>query len=183
MEFLNLRNKKNLIEGVILYKLNVHRDPRGILVETIRNDWLDVLNINLPFAQSYYSITPSGTARDEELWHVHPTKQVDRFVVIKGNAVFAVYDWRDNSKTKNVLNLFMMGEGNGDNDQFLLIIPKNVLHGFCAIGESPCYLINYPTALYDKSEEGRVSHNEVNIRLDDSSPFSWKTIRDYFKKS
>jgi len=180
-EFLNPKNQKNLIEGVKLFPLKVNRDQRGVLVETLKKNWPEVFGKNLPFAQAYYSITNPGIARDEKLWHYHPTSQVDRFVVIKGKAVFALYDWRLNSKTKGTLNLFLMGEENGDEGQFLLLIPKNVLHGFTVVGKNPCYLLNFPTRLYDKKEEGRVGLAEVGVKFLDGTPFSWEIIRQYFK--
>ncbi len=182
LEFLSLNNQKNLIDGAKLFKLRVNRDPRGVLVETLKTSWPEVFSDDLPFAQTYYSITMPGVARDEELWHCHPTKQIDRFVIIKGNAVFALYDNRKSSKTFGQLNLFLMGEGNNDDNQFLLLVPKNVLHGFCAVGNDPCYLINYPTTLYDKAEEGRFSYEEVGAKLPDGRLFSWQIIREEFTR-
>ncbi len=182
LEFLSLNNQKNLIDGVKLFKLKVNRDPRGVLVETLKTNWPEVFNENLPFAQTYYSITNPGVARDEDLWHCHPTKQVDRFVIIKGQAVFALFDNQKGSPTFGQLNLFLMGEGNSDDNQFLLLVPKNVLHGFCAVGKEPCYLLNYPTSLYDPKEEGRFPFAEAGAKLADGTPFSWKLVRDSFTR-
>lgn len=182
LEFLTFQNQKNLIGGVILHKLTMHRDQRGMLVETLREDWSDVFERPvLQFGQSYFSITKPGFARDEDKWHVHPTKQVDRFVVVEGSAVVALYDSRENSKTKATLNLFLMGEVNGDRNQYLLLIPKNVLHCFCTVGRKPCYLVSFPDHIYDPKEEGRIPFSEVNVRFQNGTPFSWETIREHFR--
>lgn len=181
LNFLDLNNQKGLINEAKLFKLKINQDQSGVLVETLKNTWSEVYNQNLPFAQAYYSVTPPGLARDENLWHCHPTKQVDRFVIIKGNAVLALYDWRRESKTFGVLNLFLMGEKNSDENQFLLLIPKNVLHGFLSVGPDPCYLLNYPTSLYDKMEEGRIPFAKAGVTFEDSKPFSWALIREAFK--
>lgn len=182
IEFLSLANKKKLIDGTILYKLTIHRDIRGMLVETLKEDWIEVFQRpNLQFGQSYFSVTNPGFARDEDKWHVHPTKQTDRFVIVAGSAVVALYDWRKNSKTKGVLNLFVMGEVNEDNNQYLLLIPKNVLHGFCTVGKKPCCLVSFPDHMYDPKEEGRIPFSEVNALLPNGTMFAWNLIRDQFR--
>ena len=179
LTFLNLGNQKNLITDVLLYPLKVNRDQRGTLTEVLKKNWKEVFSKDLPFAQSYISVTNPGFARDEELWHFHP-HQTDRFVVMAGNCVFALYDARKNSKTFGVLNLFLMGEKNGE-AQYLLLIPKKVLHGFCPVGEDPCCLLGFPTHLYEPGEEGRISFDKFNACLSDGTPFSWKAVRESFK--
>lgn len=181
MDFLTFKNQKNLIADVVLHQLVMHRDERGLLMETLKEDWTDVFHRpDLQFAQSYYSVTQPGFARDEEFWHNHPTKQTDRFIILQGNAVVALYDWREDSKTKGILNLFLMGERNGDDDQYLLLIPKNVLHGFCTVGDKPCHLISFPDHLYDPKEEGRIPFSQVSALLPDGTAFNWKTVREQF---
>jgi dTDP-4-dehydrorhamnose 3,5-epimerase len=169
-----------LIKGVVTHPLKLNRDNRGVLEETLKENWTDVYGEKLPFVQNYFSITKAGVARDEDRWHYHPTKQIDRFVVVSGNIIVALYDWRKQSKTFGLLNLFKMGETNGDEGQYLLMIPKNVLHCFLAIGKSDATILNYPTTLYDPTEEGRASFNQT--KLVDSSYFSWNLVRDLLAK-
>lgn len=176
----NLKKTEKLIDGVVLHKLYFHGDPRGLLVETLKNTWDDVYSETLPFTQSYCSITNPGVARDEDQWHNHPTKQYDRFVFVKGRAVTAIYDWRKESKTYGTLNLFVMGDTK-EEEQYLLVIPKNVLHGFCAIGTEPAILMASPSHLYDKDEEGRVPFADVHATIPDGTEFSWDIVRKHFK--
>lgn len=180
LNFLTHDHRENIIKDVKTYKLKVNRDQRGLLMENLKNTWREIFNENLPFGQNYYSMTNPGFARDEDLWHQHPT-QTDRFVVIKGNAVFALFDSRENSATKGILNLFLMGEENGDDNQYLLIIPPQVLHGFCTVGNQPCYLLGFPTLAYEPKEEGRVPFAQAKVRLPDAKLFSWQSIREAFK--
>src|SRR3990167_7567216 len=117
--YYNLKNQKNPIEGVIIRKLIMHKDPTGSLVETLRTDWQDVFNsTDLNFAMQYMSVTPPGIARDENTWHVHK-HQKDRFICASGRIVTAIYDPRENSKTKGVLNLFVMGPQN-EHEMYLI---------------------------------------------------------------
>ncbi len=179
IETLDLKNQNNLIADVICYPLKVNRDASGILVETLKTNWSEVFGNERPFAQNYYSLTPSGTARDENVWHQHPNQE-DRFVVIQGDIVVAIYDWRKESQTYGKLNLFKMGESEGDDGQYLLLIPKNTLHGFCVISKKSALLLNFPTLLYNPQEEGRISHQEAEVKTDDGTLFTWEKVRKSF---
>lgn len=179
MDFITLNNRKNLIEDVIMYPLKVNRDKRGVLVETLKTNWDRIYNQKRPFAQNYYSMTNSGTARDNDQWHIHKLQE-DRFIVVSGDIVVAMYDLRSQKKTFRLLNLFKMGQGNGDNGQYLLLIPKNVLHGFCVLGKSPAILLNFPTRLYDPNDEGRIPHSEAGVKFEDGSFFSWENVLKNF---
>lgn len=165
-----------LIKDVVVKPLKVNRDKRGILVETLKKDWQDVFNNKeLSFTQNYYSITNPGVARDKDQWHVHPTKQIDRFVVMKGEIVVVLYDWRKDSPTYQYMNWFKMGESNGDNGQYLLLVPVNVLHCFMVVSKKPAVLMNFPTQLYDPKEEGRVLFKDVKLK--NGSNFSWNMVK------
>lgn len=181
-DFLTYNNHKDLIDGVKLQKLTIHRDPRGLLVEVLRSDWEGIVDKEHPYGQTYRSVTFPGFARDEDQWHNHPTRQVDRFVVVNGSAVFALYDWRKESPTFGKLDLFLMGDINGDDNQYLLLIPKNVLHGFCTVGKNPCILLGNPTETYDPKEEGRINFSDVTATFSDGTPFAWNSIRAHFEK-
>src|SRR3990172_1364160 len=179
IETRDLKNQNNLIADVVLYPLKVNRDASGILVETLKTDWPEVFGKDRPFAQSYYSLTPSGMARDEDTWHQHPNQE-DRFVLIQGDIVVAIYDWRKESPTFGKLNLFKMGETEGDVGQYLLLIPKNTLHGFCVVSQKSALLLNFPTLLYNPAEEGRISYKEVEAKLSDGTDFNWDLVKREF---
>mgnify|MGYP001563188727 CR=1 FL=1 len=176
IDLISFNNKTNLIDGVILHPLRVNRDESGILSELLKTNWSDIYNERYPFAQCYYSVTPPGAVRDKNLWHVHPTKQEDRFVIIKGDAVVAIYDSRKDSPTYGCLNLFAMGEKNGDDGQYMLLIPQRTLHGFAVVSKTEVVLLNFPTTLYDPKEEGRVSHEDAQAKFPDGSIFTWDKV-------
>lgn len=170
-------DSQSLMDDVVARKLRVNRDPRGVLVETLRSDWADCFDESAwPFAQTYYSVTEPWVARDEDRWHVHQ-HQCDRFVIPGGNVVLALFDQRGGSRTVNRLNLLRLGESNGDTSQWLVLIPPGVLHGFMAIGPDKALLLNYPTRLFDPSDEGRLPYDEVGARLADGRAFTWDLVR------
>lgn len=158
--YLSLSNQGGLIEGVTLRKLMLRKDESGFLVETLRSDWTDVYTPDMPFAMQYMSQTPSGAIRDQEKWHVHK-HQEDRFICVSGRIVTAIFDSRQNSRTRNKLNLFLMGPENVE-EMYLLVIPRQTYHGFMVISQSPGYLLNFSTKLYNPQDEGRIKNTELD---------------------
>lgn len=181
MYFITLKdkNKSKLIEDVIMHPLKINKDASGVLVETLRADWKGIYGPGREFKMQYYSITPSGMARDENLWHCHPTIQEDRFLVVKGAIVVAIADNRMESATCGLLNLFHM---QADKDPYILLIPKRTLHGFMVVSREPAILLNFPTALYDLKEENRVNHKQAKVKLENGESFSWDKVRKEMSK-
>lgn len=178
MELITLDNVNSarLINGVVIHPYKVNKDASGILVETLRRDWGDIYGKGREFFMQYFSETPAGIARDENVWHYHPTVQDDRFSVVKGDIVVAIADNREDSATKGLLNLFHITKEN----PYLLLIPRQTLHGFMVVSKESAILINFPTGLYNPSEEGRIPYSEANIKTSEGEPFSWNLVREKF---
>lgn len=179
VEFITLENfnKIRLIKDIVVHPYKVNRDDSGILVETLRKDWPDIYKQGREFSMQYYSETPSGIARDENVWHYHPTVQEDRFSVVKGEIVVAVADNRGDSPTEGLLNLFYI---NARENPYLLLIPKKTLHGFLVVSKEPAILINFPTGLYNPTEEVRTPYTEAQVKLSDGILFNWDLVRSHF---
>jgi len=112
---------------------------------------------------AYCSLTFPGVVR---AWHRHPrTKQRDHLCFFQGLAKVVVYDDREGSSTKELLNEFIVGEDN----LTLLKIPGECWHGFKALGAKPAVLINFPDKLYDyqNSDEERLPPDTDKI------PYNW----------
>ncbi len=168
--------KAKLVHDVVIRPLKVFSDPRGSLVEVLKTTWEDVYNqTTLPFSQSYVSWTNFNVARDEELFHYHPNGQQDRFVILKGKAVVVVYDDRENSPSKGVLNLFVMEGLEKPNNCYMLVVPPFTLHGFLAADKKGTLLINFPSHLYDPKNEWRIKFDEKPFA--DGKMFSWNKVR------
>ncbi|MEK7533817.1 MAG: dTDP-4-dehydrorhamnose 3,5-epimerase family protein [Patescibacteria group bacterium] len=181
MEFITLANKDKvkLIKDVLLHPLKINSDKTGVLVETLRTDWKGIYGKDREFFMQYYSITAPGIARDENIWHYHPTIQEDRFLVAKGEIVVAVFDNRSKSSTKGILNLFYM---QADKDPYILLITKRVLHGFLVVSKEPAVVLNSPTSIYDPKEESRISFREAQVKVGNGSLFSWDQVRKFFSQ-
>ena len=182
LKFFDLSKIKSykLIDGVVIHPLRVNCDPRGILVEIMKTSWKKIYDKKkLPFSQTYYSITDSNVARDEDLWHYHPGGQQDRFGVIKGEIVVAIFDNRQGSPSFGKLNLFHLGELPEDRGQYLVLVPAHCLHGFLVVSQESAILFNFPTKLHDPQEEERIAFEKVKI--EDGTVFSWNIVRKEFK--
>jgi dTDP-4-dehydrorhamnose 3,5-epimerase len=176
MQFITLENKDRakLIKDVVVHPYKVNEDASGVLVETMKKDWADVFGQGREFFMQYYSETPSGMARDENVWHYHPTIQDDRFSVIKGEIVVAIGDNREDSETEGLLNLFYI---NARKNPYMVLIPRRTLHGFMVVSKDPAILINFPTGLYNPKEEGRIPYQEAQIKTPEGVLFSWDLVR------
>lgn len=161
-----------LPDGALLRPLRVNRDQRGVLVETLRADWPDLYGPALPFAQSYYSITEPGVARDEDRWHLH-RYQFDRFVVVAGIVVVALAL----PGSVQSVALVPLGTDLGDARQAGLLVPPGVLHAFVVVSAEAAVLLNSPTRLYDPADEGRVPFAEAGATVRGGQPFHWDLVR------
>jgi len=146
-----------MIEGVRIKELKVNADERGSLMEILRADD----PIFEKFAQVYVSLNYPGVVR---AWHYHK-RQNDYFVVVKGMVKVVLYDRREDSPTRGMLQEFFLGERHN----ILLRIQAGVLHGYKTIGVEPSLLLNFPTELYD-----RTAPDEYRLPWDSPEvPYDW----------
>ena len=164
------------IPGVAIRPLTVNRDPRGTLTELLRADWPDVFGEGLPFAQVYASVTLPGVARDEDRWHLH-RRQTDRFVCVAGRIVVAIADARADSPACGSLLLVDLAAAADAPAPAMVTIPPGTLHGLIALGDAPATLLNFPTRLYDASDEERVPFAEAGVTMGNGTAFSWDGVR------
>ena len=146
------------ISGVKVRKLRLVPDERGWLMEMLRSDWEEFEK----FGQTYVTACYPGVVK---AWHYHKN-QTDHFICISGMAKVALYDPRDNSPTKGMVNEFFMGNLN----PILVKIPNMVYHGFTAIGNKMTIIVNVPTERYnyEKPDEFRVPYDDPSI------PYKWE---------
>ncbi|MBI2863684.1 MAG: dTDP-4-dehydrorhamnose 3,5-epimerase family protein [Chloroflexi bacterium] len=146
-----------MIHGVELKQLKANADERGYLMEILREDD----DIFERFGQVYVSLNYPGVVR---AWHYHKL-QNDFFAVVKGMVKVALYDARDDSPTRGVVQEVFLGERNSQ----LLRIPVGVLHGYKTVGCEPSLLLNFPTKTYNRNQpdEYRLPWNTAEI------PYDW----------
>ena len=145
--------KTGTIEGVVIKSLRRIADDRGWLMEIFRSDWPEFQK----FGQTYMTTCKPGVVKG---WHYHKL-QWDHFVPIRGNALVALYDAREDSKTKGVLQEIEVREG----EPKFIKIPPVVYHGFTPLDDKEIWVVNTPTELYNykQPDEYRLEWNDPTI--------------------
>lgn len=146
-----------LIDGVTVREQRLIPDDRGFLMEMLRSDWPEYRT----FGQAYVTACYPGIVK---AWHYH-TKQWDHFSCVHGVAKVVLYDAREGSPTRGLVNEFYIGPVNPR----LIVIPPFVYHGFTAVGTEAAVIVNIPTELYNYQ-----TPDEHRLAFDDPSiPYSW----------
>ena len=148
-----------LISGVKVKNLRVIPDERGRLMELLRSDDADLF---ARFGQVYLTTAYPGAVK---AWHYHK-KQTDNLVCIHGMMKIVLYDSRDDSPTKGMINEFFVGIHN----PLLIQVPPLVMHGFKCISENEALVVNVPTEVY-------VYHNPDEYRVPPHTreiPYDWE---------
>lgn len=130
-------NKNKLIDGVSVKTLKIIPDERGRLMEILRADDEQFEK----FGQVYVTTAYPGVVK---AWHYHKL-QDDNMTVLQGMVKIALYDDRENSPTKGIINEFFVG----DHNRSLLHIPKFIWHGFKCISDHEALIVNIVTECYN----------------------------------
>jgi dTDP-4-dehydrorhamnose 3,5-epimerase len=145
-----------LIDGVQVIPLKLVLNERGRLMEVLRRDepWF------AGFGQIYITRSLNGVVK---AWYRHH-HQIDQIAAITGGVKLALYDDRQNSATKGLVNEILMGES----EPKLVRIPPGVWHGFKAIDSDP-FLVHINTEPHDfeKPDEDRLPPDDMSI------PYQW----------
>jgi dTDP-4-dehydrorhamnose 3,5-epimerase len=144
------------IDGVYVKPLKLVADERGYLMEMLRAD--DPFFVK--FGQCYISATYPGVVK---AWHYHRV-QTDHFVCMAGMVKLVLYDSREQSPTRGVVNEFFLG----DQHRALVVVPNLVFHGWKCISPEMSLVVNTPSEPYDYTnpdEFRAAAHGEI--------PYDW----------
>jgi dTDP-4-dehydrorhamnose 3,5-epimerase len=128
---------KQLIDGVVVKQRKVIPDNRGRLGEILRCDEDQFKK----FGQVYFTTGYPGVVK---AFHLHKVAW-DYWYVVHGMIQLVLFDERDSSLTKGVLNVFHIGEHNPSS----VLIPPYVIHGFKTVSEHEAIIINVPSEPYN----------------------------------
>lgn len=129
------------IQGAILRRTAPIEDERGHVTEIYRPSW----GVHeMPLVYVYQAMLRPGKVKG---WGVH-AKQDDRVFCVVGSLRVVLYDVREDSPTKGLLNVHVLSEQN----RGLLIIPAGVYHAVQNIGLNDAYFVNMPTRPYDHED-------------------------------
>lgn len=149
---------QKLIDGVVVKTLKPIPDERGTLMELVRDD--DPMFRK--FGQVYMTTAYPGVVKG---WHYHK-EQIDNFSCVRGMIKLVLFDDRDKSPTKGLVNEFFVGMIN----PICVQVPALVWHGFKGAGPEEAIVINVPTVHYHHDrppDEFRRPWNDPQV------PYDW----------
>jgi len=140
-----------MIHGVQVKPLKVLTDDRGFLMEILREDD--------PIFERFGQVYITGCRRCvAKGWHYHK-EQTDHFMCVAGAALVVLYDGREDSPTRGMVQEFTLtSPPMQDPVPVLLKIPPLVVHGFTAVYGDEARIINIPTLPYRYANPDEFRH-------------------------
>jgi len=152
------------IDGVVVHKLTSIEDRRGEIVEVYRPSWA------LHPDPLVYVYQVSVRVKAIKGWVQHKLGE-DRIFHSQGVLHWVLYDDRDGSPTRGMLNHFTFSE----RSRSLLIIPRGVYHAVQNIGDREAFFLNMPSRAYDHADPDKfrlpVRNDRIPFAFDDGRGF------------
>ena len=151
-------NASEEIDGVVVVTPDLHRDARGLFIETYRRSWFP--------GQREMIQGNRGDRQQGSLvglhYHLH---QSDYWYVPTGWARVVRHDLRAGGPTDGVTMMLDLGQVNGgDNNHLGVYIPPGVAHGFAALTDMTItYLVD---GYYNPADELGVAWDDPAIGAD-----------------
>ena len=129
------------IDGVDIRRPPTHADARGTITEIYDERWGFADD---PLVYVYHVTVTPGQVKG---WVLH-RDQNDRMFVYQGVLKVVLFDAREDSPTRDGLNVFHFGT----HDRALLSIPAGVWHAVKNVGDHEAAFVNLPSRPYDHED-------------------------------
>lgn len=146
------------IQGVYVQPLRKICDERGMILHMLRSD----SPIFLQFGEVYFSQAFPGVIKG---WHIH-REQTQHYAVVQGMIKLVLYDMREDSPSKGVLEEHFLGEDN----YCLIRIPVGVANGYKTYGMKPALVCNCADLPHTPGEMDRIDP------FSDEIPYNWDLV-------
>lgn len=145
-----------LINGVKITRLKKIISDKGSVLHFLRNDDPDFTSFGECYMSEINSVAIKG-------WKKH-LEQTQNIVVPIGKIKFVLFDSRNNSATKNLINEIIVDR----NDNYIrLTIPPNIYYAFKNLNETNSLIVNCPD----------IPHNPLESEIIDIAsnliPYRW----------
>lgn len=145
--------ESTVIAGVHLVRPDIHRDDRGLFVETYRREWI-------PGSAEMVQGNRADRVEGSLVGLHHHLRQADYWYVPSGRAFVALADLRESSPSRGATLTF---EISGD-DHRGVYIPAGVAHGFFALTDvTISYLVD---RYYDPADELGVTWDDPDLGIE-----------------
>lgn len=147
------------LEGVLLIEPAVHRDVRGLFLESYTRSKYEKHGIDVEFVQDNHSISNKGVLRG--LHYQVNAGQAKLVRVIQGEVFDVAVDIRRNSPTFGQWVGYHLSAEN----MLQMYIPVGYAHGFCALTDGTQFLYKCSDYYSSKDERGLI-WNDPDIAID-----------------
>ena len=144
------------IDGVIIKPLKRFPDERGMVMHVMKATDEEFNGFGEVYCSSIYPEVIKG-------WHFHE-KITLNYVVLKGMIKFVLFDEREKSPTKGVVQEIFMGEQN----YVRVTVPPGIWSGFKCIGPKEALVCNVIDLPHDEKESKRCDPHQNHI------PYNWQ---------
>ena len=144
-----------MIDGVKVIPLRQIVDERGKIMHMVKATDPHFVG----FGEIYFSCAWPGAIK---AWHIHTRMTVNNAVMV-GRAKLVMYDMREKSSTRGVLQEVFFGEDN----YCLVQIPPGIANGYKAYGDRMVVMANCASEPHDPTEMLRVDPLSPDI------PYDW----------
>jgi len=145
-----------IIKDVIITPLKRFPDERGTVMHMMKATDPDFKS----FAEVYASTINPGAVKG---WHFH-TLKTRSYVVLAGMIKLVLYDEREGSATRNVLQEVFLG----DDNYVRVTIPPGIWSGFKGISQGPAIVCDIVDHGQDPEESRRLDPHHSRI------PYKWE---------
>jgi dTDP-4-dehydrorhamnose 3,5-epimerase len=157
---MNFSVEETGIEGLVVVRPKVFRDPRGFFMETFRADSFKALGLPEYFLQDNLSKSSKGIVRGLH-FQAPPFDQGKLVTAVYGSVLDVVVDIRKASPTYGQTRSFLLS----DEDPCFVYVPSGFAHGFSVLSDTA--LFHYKcTNVYDKASEGGILWNDADLNID-----------------
>lgn len=150
-----MKDKESNIEGVIIRPLRKIPDVRGTIMHGVRND-----NLLNEFGEVYFKKIYKNIING---WHVHNTLKLN-FICVCGMVKIVLYDSRQNSSSKGVIQEFYLG----DDNYILLHIPPGITNATTVISGDFAIMCNVASEPHDS----KIKYKRIDP-LSNEIPYDW----------
>ena len=153
-----------VIDGVRVRQTITHQDERGSLAEIYSQAWgFD----DVPLVEAYLVTVRPGKIKGWA-WH---EDQVDRYFFATGALKLVLYDDREGSATRGMINELFFGAVNPS----LVSVPPQVYHAVENVGLTDGLMFNLPSHPYSHAAPDKYTLPLENTVI----PYSFKPARGY----
>jgi len=142
------------IHDVKITPLKIISDNRGKVMQMLRSDD----KVFEKFGEIYFSTIFHNKIK---AWHLHKESALN-YACVKGSVKLVLYDDREESKSKGVIQEIVMSQENYS----LVTIPNNIWNGFKGLGENESIIANCLTIPHNEKEMVRTDPYNSTIDYD-----------------